>query len=642
MAIVEEVVNNVLRKEKNSLIWIEVTKGQQLFEGDFLKTEKSSSAKISFIDQETSINLDELTTTLIEKMNDLLKLNVLNGNMFIQSIEKNKNKFQILANNKTIDVSNADLKISVVDEKINLDVLRGDVKESGKNNVVYTENTSTEILANNEKIEKKIITIVKPRYGENIVIKDDGPFQIELSDTSNSRDYEFYSGKDENNLFPYKGRIEYKQNKFLIYNSKGEIFWKIAEKGTEQKESTVYRNRIFMLKPPTLVKISDTGKLYKKVDDILQFRWISSDQSIEDKLVIYDEDQKIVFSIITNKPEYDGLKDLNSGKYSWTVISLMANGENLQSAKSEFILKRMIIEPPPKLIFPKNNMAFTASNKNESIDLNFVWEKKTSEVMFNLVKSENNEPVLRKTTDKDQIKIANLKKGKYTLKLSSISNINGPPQDESIYHFEVNGLKAIQWISDKSIYNFSREISPISINWSLDDQVDMYNILIQDSLGNEVFQKRTSGDSVIFYPESESRFKATLTGLDSKGNIISRSDTYHFEIKKRPLLEAPIPLFAGKKIIGNGMGRVQFAFRDIPGMKRLLVEVKSLSGEIIRQQYFENSAGEVSGLLPGSYLLNANFIDADGISGRSSETYDLIIPMKSSISAPKVKGIKVQ
>ena len=151
------VVNDVKKQDGNKLLWKPVRKGDLLYLGEKLKTSTLSGTKIEFLENGTTIDIEQETLIIVNKNQKKLSLQVIEGSLFVVS-NKNLPELSVntgIAGSDSINVKDGEFSYSVSkDGKANVEILKGPGDQTNK--------------LTNQIINK--FKEIKPGYGESVYI----------------------------------------------------------------------------------------------------------------------------------------------------------------------------------------------------------------------------------------------------------------------------------------------------------------------------------------------------------------------------------------------------------------------------------------------------------------------------------------
>lgn len=197
--------NEVQKKSRGDLIWQVLLQGDQLAQGDFVRTSMDSAVEIQFIQGHSKLRLGPETTVVIERLKDeKLELNMIRGDLMIQATDI-KNMVSVKTKEAEISLNNATAGVSLDKSgKLALEVFSGEVKarnESGENIVKQNENALISGLGivKNENF----FQMLAPKVSETIFLNGRNPF-MELSwvEHKNKFQYQLFIGRNVDLLAP--------------------------------------------------------------------------------------------------------------------------------------------------------------------------------------------------------------------------------------------------------------------------------------------------------------------------------------------------------------------------------------------------------------------------------------------------------
>lgn len=135
---------------------------------------------------------------------------------------------------------------------------------------------------------------------------------------------------------------------------------------------------------------------------------------------------------------------------------------------------------------------------------------------------------------------------------------------------------------------------------------------------------------------------AKVSGIDENGVLAAESEIFEFKVEEAPLPPAPVLKGSVKKIQATPQGNLGVEVTNGKPTWLIIASLIDVNGRVVDERRFSEPRLEFSGLLPGKYNLQLRFQDEYRRAGELSERVEVLVPEKSMIKAPKLKGIKVR
>src|SRR5690606_701016 len=128
VARLNEAINEVQRKPVKRVIWESISRNEDLFPGEAIRTAPNAEAKILFVKTGVTIQLDPDSLVVLEENDKGLSLDFLQGNLFVQSTGSQgaggaPGGLTVKTGSGEINLKSADLSLSKDQSgKVNLEV----------------------------------------------------------------------------------------------------------------------------------------------------------------------------------------------------------------------------------------------------------------------------------------------------------------------------------------------------------------------------------------------------------------------------------------------------------------------------------------------------------------------------------------
>jgi hypothetical protein len=645
MARVLTAINDVKKQGINKLIWEPVRKGDLLYLGEKLKTSTSSSSKIEFIENGASIDIEQDSLIVVSKSNKKLSLQVVEGSLFVSS-NKNIAGLNVTSGNKSenaVNLKNGDFSFSVSKEgKANLEVLKGSI-----------EGQSQLVSQNSQKFKD-----IFPSYGETIFISDKNDDGNLIKWKSIGSDYEIIllMGTDRNNLSPVKDIFLDKEQGLIRSKAKlGTHYWKLVAKNLNNSEDQFTSNTFkvtFKSKsaPIPIYPLANEFVQLKNATDQLEFRWNLLHHFDSVKLEIYNEDRKgspILSEIVTNQTQFTTNKINKPGKYNWKLIGKFANDEVLLVSQIQsFSLIFGDELPSPALLSPEDKSTFFYSNSknNHSVqDIQLTWQniKQATQYLVTLKNSKEEKKEFKVLVN--ELSIPTLGEGKYSWSVQSINQKNDFSTINSTRLFQIEPMKDLVFKEfSKNVY-YVTQFPNIKISWNKIGNISNYKLIISKSQSltpNETFN--ISEDHFNYQIGNEGVYFMQVEAINKLDRPIAQTSIATFTVSKPPLPPMPKFINLSKGLEANAAGDILFEIGNLDKKHTVIFEINDKTGNLIDQKRLKQSKVFFKSLPPGPLFISAKFIDEYNQAGESSERHPFVVPEKSSIAAPKLKGVKVR
>lgn len=659
LAQLESSQNDVKRKSRGKLIWLSIKTGDELYKGDIIQTSKSSSASITFLDSKTSINIEPDTTIIVEKSNNNINLDVIEGGLFVKNNSLNSS-IQVKSGNKTVDIGKGDASFSVDSSgSLGVKVHSGSAKANVAGKIVDLAANEIGKLSEKgiNKTRERFLNLT-PLYGQSLYLPlGSNKVRFNWRAFKNKLDIELFVGRSKKLLkkIETKNIVSFKQGEFVALIEKGEIFWQL--KGYDSIDikksvsSEIYKvNLLSKLSPiPSLPMDNDVLKFKKNEKREMTFVW--NNRSPLDRSLIQISKNKnfksIIFEKITKNNDLKIATMKKEGHYYWRIKGyLKDSNQTITSEYNHFEVKFFdkIVSPTP--FVPENKETVSLKENEKTSTLTFRWNKVDSakKYKFSLERLRSSFK-FKRDTKSDKLKIKGLKEGSYIWKVASIDSNNQVSEFSEVSSFKIRKQGLIIWKISKTEFEYVKKLPEIKISWSKDQSDARWLLTLSNS---ENFSSKRSFElrknNWVFRPKSDDNYYIKVSSISNDKKLLSKSDILNLSVSQKPLPSAPIyskQMPSQFKASSNGFFRLTFQNKT-KERTSYQVQIKNLKGEIIRETIFLKEKGLLKSLMPGRYWISAKKQDLHGRVGPSSESRELIVPNESRVKAPTINNIEIR
>lgn len=636
MAKVLTITNDVKRQGSTNIIWEPVRKGDILYLGDKIKTSSLSNSQIEFLENKTVIDIEPESLLAITKNDKQLKLKVIEGSLFVSSV-KNESEISLSTaspNNKEVTLQNGKYSFSVN-------------KDGQSNFEVIASNQETSTL--NE------LQILTPEYGDIIYIetKSNPIASFKYRPLSKDLSVKFEIGNKRDNLTELKDTFVNTSTGLIEFNpAPGTYFWRLIAEDISDKNKKYISNTYkvtFTEKIPPIALYPTSNELIQIQEDKnnIEFRWSLyhpfDSLSIEIKgltnNIYLKENIKNQNFFITNKLT-------SPGKYIWKITGKIDNDKKLTSSSENiFEIAYGKTLQSPTLFTPDDKSTFYTSNFSEDYlsNMKLTW-RSISDAEEYILRITNSSGISKETkTTNPFFTIPKLPIGNYQWTVLAVNNKKEISKNSSSRNFNIQKPKNIEFKNLNSTYYFTDKLPTIDIHWTSLANTESYRLKLantQSMSQSEIFN--TNNTFFNYQTTNQGQFFAQVEALDQYGNIIALSELKKFNINKPP--SPPVPTYSAKNnaLESNLSGDITIELTNYNEKLATIYDLYDLRGASIDKITTRTSKISLKSLKPGEYFLIARYQDEFSQIGEASLKLKIKVPEKSSISAPKIKGIKIR
>jgi hypothetical protein len=653
MAKVISVLNDVKKQGLDKFVWEPIRKGDLLYLGEKLKTSPNSSSKIEFVDNGAMIDIEPDSLIVVNKNNQKLSLQVVEGSLFVSS-NKNITNLSVTSGDKqenTVNIKNGDFSYSVSKEgKANVEVLKGEV-----------DSKSSMTSQSSQKFKE-----LKPSYGENILIdlKSNMLTTYKWSPLSDDYDVKLEIGNNRNALQTENNATVENANGIIKTKAiAGTYYWRLVAQNKKNPEDhfssstfkVSYKQKVAPL--PIFPTANETIQL-KIATEPIEFKWSLMHNFDSIRLEIFEDNNKltpILSEEVTNQTFYSSNKINRPGKFHWKLIGKIpsnssANGpatleEDLISTTQYFQINIGEDLQSPIQLSP-NDLAiiYTSDKITKSIrNLHLTWKnvKEAKEYLVTIINKDNIKREFK--VNINEFIIPSLSSGTYSWSIQSINLKNELSKTINLRTFSIEPTETLTFKEMENKIFYTTQFPTYKFLWSSIAKAESYRLRISQSPDfsqNENFQIKDS--QFLYQIGKEGIYYAQVGALNKEENTIAQSDTFTFTVTKPPLPLTPQFIESSNQVEASPNGDIFFELLNYDKKLRVLFEIRDSKGALIDQAKTQAPKVFFKSIAPGTFFVTAKYIDELNQSSEISDRKKFIVPEKSAIAAPKVKGLKVR
>ncbi|MCB9092997.1 MAG: FecR domain-containing protein [Halobacteriovoraceae bacterium] len=637
IALVGGLYGDTTFRKKDQQLWLPLDLGQELFEGDFVKTGEKSNMTINFPEQESSFDLDEQTLIQIDQQNS--EIDLLDGEVYL-----NPGKGQQM----TVKLKGKTLKL--LDAKVNLkanpegeaiiEVFEGEVQtEEGK---MLEKGSLSHLSSEGIKSQNFYFNEVSPMHKASLLQEDN-----ELNEVSWGKPLESGEsvslkwGKDPLHLdqtLLLEAEVEGKRA-FITW-PKGKIFWQLES--SLGRKSMVHELFVHKLNPPKIL----TPKMGESLspDELSQqvgIAW-SLDNSFDllELQVAEDKDFNNIIERI-NLPLDLSFKKINliEGEYFLRLKAVLGDRNPLYSEVHPFKVRELRFPFAPHLKFPSLGQILLTPRDEDELKLDLSWENLPRIEAYKIEIDHQGKITEHRAIGESKINLT-LPIAEYRWRVSSIAE--SKQSDWSDWsHFTIAKPGSIAFQGVRASYSFVDRPNEIKLSWENMADVDNWIAGIENDRGDLVLKQNIQEPSVRFLPPKEGNYYLIVEGL--KGDdLLVQSKSQAFKVFQLAFLNAPnFQEQMPNPLIADRNGSVLIVLELLRGAKAYHLNIVNEKGNSVYSRSNTKPNFRVYNLPSGSYTVEARSIDQYDRQSPKFTGRKLIVPQREKLKAPSVKKIEV-
>ncbi len=667
VATLNESVNEVQRKPLRRVIWENISKNEELYGGEAVRTSSNSEAKITLYrdgKKGATVHLEPDSLVVLEENGEGLTLDFLQGNMMVAG---GAGGLTVKTGQGEITMNSADMNLSKDSNgQVNLEVLKGQADlQQGTQKVSLEKDKAAVLSEKGVSITKDRLQILTPQANESTLLnlaKGEkavatwkplpAGYRVTV-DTGTSRSQ--FTRTALATATGESGTISFsaKPGKwFLRLNAEASVA------DLPKLPPAIVPFVVEPKTPPALLEPGDNAALLRKdADEPVQFSWMNR-HNYESQILEAAADPN--FKTVKAKVELPGNARTASavvpdGYFYWRVTGyLKVNDkvEGLSSSALQFGISSNWQVKPPHLLAPVHQQRLSFMDVQRNNGVNLKWESSPGVKRFHVTVTRQTtagiKTILDQTGETALAKVVDPLPGVYSWKVASLDPKDDSEKVSELFEFTIDELPPLEWVETNPDHNyeFSTPTPSLMAQWKalpVAPASYQYRVVadgqpIQE--GKWLQTKQTVFD--ISLPQ-EGRYQASVEALNAKGQAIAATDVRAFHIKARPLL--PAPKWADNSpdfFKSDAKGNLSFGWQEVDGAKNYIMVFESDEGQILEQRTVQRNMASLARLKPGQYQVKLKSVDGNQRPGPVGEAKKITVPNLSDIRAPKIKTMKVK
>lgn len=688
IAQLQDLTNEVQRKPLTRVIWETISRDEELFAGEAVRTSSSSEAKILFIKTGTVIELEPDSLVVLEESDKGLALDFLKGNLFVKNAGTSggDQSLTLKSGNSEINLQRADVSLSkTAGDQVDIQVYGGQAQiKQGDKTLTLDQDQAGTLNKGNMEVAKNQLQITSPQAGDPVYIDARKREKITFQWAKISADYQVFVERGGSRSHLVRNRSEStlgNVGSVQISSKVGKFFWRLVAEpqkpGLPTLQSSIIPFSVLPKRPPVqLEPLTQAQLVLESPQEPVRFKWANPAKL--EKLMIEIARDPLLREPVAKEPLDDklGFRDFqlsNSGSYFWRLTGFMNIKGKMTAISSdvqEFQIKVGVELIPPVLRSPTNQQVISYNQVLEKgILLSWDPSPGISNYEITIEKGEaiprtpasvvnddgdsastlKYEPILTHELKSSPARAKDLKPGKYRWAARSISSDGKKSELSPYHHFTIADMPGIQWVhgNDPEQYFYYTSRPSVILQWlkGTNAQVNSwrYRLAHSDSELTSANWKSTTNPQIRSFVDQDGSYVAEVEALNEKNQSIAKSSIKKVTVIPKPLL--PGPPFAAdlpEELKASRKGDLKINWDPVQGAQKYQVVLKNSSGKIVKKAWAESTASQLDRLKPGQYEVSIQSLDEHDRLGPENVARKLEVPKVSDIAAPKVKTIQVK
>ena len=503
LAILVDQKKFVSRKYNDSLSFIEINQGENLFDGDQIFTGENSTAKVVFQKSGNILTIPPRGLVKIVEGTDGESVDIQKG--LAEFVIQKGQSMDITQGTETITLKNDENETGVgklffKDNKFVLQMDSGKISLNDSEGKVQQVKKDESFSFSNE-VAGKALELTNPVSGQKIDIWS--PLTLEWSGRG-AIDAVLFKDRQLNDVVA-KTTADKSPFNWMLSLQEGLHYLVVNPKGSDKQSVVIPLEMISANKITTFTPADNTLVKLKRGDN-LKLSWNAVPASRYKITISTDGDEKMSF--MTDIAEYE-IKGVKGASLSWSVAPQLRTGVMLKDSATNHI--KLVFNDGNTIISPKRNQKFLLGKEN----IEFIWTaSKNEHSNIKLINLSLNQVVFEKEVLENKMVFTPLVPGNYSFIVSSKDFPSAVPLETS---FSVNSRIA-QWeinapVELSSIDPEAKrvELKFIPINKNLTEyELSIYN---GADLNNKILTSKVSTSKIIYTVKAFGTFCLILKPL---------------------------------------------------------------------------------------------------------------------------------
>ncbi|MGE3682763.1 MAG: hypothetical protein AB7G93_13645 [Bdellovibrionales bacterium] len=677
VARLSESVNEVQRKPVKRVIWENITRNEELYAGEAVRTSPDSEAKLLFLKTGTLIHLEPDSLVVLEENAEGLSLDFLQGNLFVESGGQTPGA---AAGGLTLKTGSGEIKLQSGTEegkaslalsrdqkgRVNLEVFAGKAQlQQGSKTVSLEKDKATVLTEKGVSAVSERMQLRFPAAGDTILLNLERGERFEPSWEPLPLGYVVTAeiGPTRSRLTPVKGAEAHGEKGKLGFQQKpGKWYLRLTARSTDPARpplmSLVTPFEIQPKTPPSLLEPKHQSVMLKKTpEEDVQFSWLNRHTFLSQVLEVATDAQfrNTIARANLKSGETAYSASLKDGPYFWRVTGYMetkGKPEPLSSPAAQFTVSSSWEIKPARLLLPANNSSIPFAEAQKD-GITFQWEASPGvaryEILVRKQAGEQWKSVFEKQTVANLSRVVRVTPGLYEWHVVSLDSKETKGKLSDTFRFTVEDQPQIEWVrSEPRVeYEFTTPTPSLRAEWKpVSGSVASYRFRVKptESVSDSEVRWTTTKQTMFDIPlPAEGAYESVVEAVNSKGQVIAQSAPKVFEVKRRPLLPPPQWLAQTPDVLkSDARGNLTFGWEQVEGADHYLLIVENSQGQLLQRTTVERNTASLKRLKPGQYQVRVQSVDALKRPGPNGEVKKIEVPDTSDIRAPKIKALKVK
>ncbi len=667
VAKIGETSNEVQRKPAKRVIWESITKNEELYAGEAIRTSANAEAQILVTKNGTQIRLEPDSVIVLEENDKGLSLDFLQGNMQVVGGVNAGDNLTVKTGGGEIKLGDsADMALSKdKNGQVNLEMFKGQAElQQGAQKVAIDKNNAAAFTEKGLSVSKDLLQVLTPKAGDSVLLNLARGEKVEVSWPELPAGYTvtLETGQKRNQM----GRINSvpgETKKVAFAAREGKQFLRLTATSPDTNlpklASVIVPFTVEPKTPPSLLEPQPkSAQLKRDANEPVTFKWLNR-HAYTSQIFEISKDPSFKAPDVRETlggDETSFLAPLTDGTFYWRVtgyLSVNNKQEGLSSPAWSFnVISNWQIKPPT-LIFPAHQQRLSFIEVQRTLGVSLKWQAPQGVKRFHVIAEKKDDKgamktMLDKMVEIPTAKLLDLTPGTYVWKVASVDPKDDSEKMSEVAEFVIDELPPLEWADThpNNEYEFSTLTPTLRAQWkalTIAPASYRYRVVAEGQNIQDGKWQTTKQNMFDIPLPAEGRYLASVEAVNAKNEAIAASDTRLFMIKAKPLLPAPKWAENSPDVFkSDNKGNLSFGWEEVEGAKDYLLILENEDGKVIEQKKVQRAAASLNRLKPGEYQVKLKAVDTHQRPGASAETKKLTVPNLSNIRAPKIKSMKVK
>lgn len=657
IARVIEANNEVQRRQKKRVMWQNAGVDTLLVSGESLRTGSGSAAQIEFLASKTVIDLEPDSLIVLEESAGREAIDYVKGSLFVKG---ESSELTVKSGASEIALQGAELSLGKDKSgELNLQVYGGKatVQANGKSTAV-TKNKAVVLGGGGVSVETSMIEALAPSPTKPVYVNalQPKPVRFQWKPLPPGWDIRLETGTSRQDIRPYsEGTVPGERGELSAPVRLGVTYWRLVAVPRDPAQKTAssqpYRLQVLAQNPPIpLIPGKDQVIRMKPNDPILKFSWANPARLVDVRFEVSsspDMSRRLISKVFTEGETSFDTEVRQPGVYYWRLSG------STEDRKMDFAspVQRFSVQPPSDFPAPVPRSPLAGQRlplqtvKENGLFLS--WDGVPDAVAYRLTVRQGSEVILKELIA-NQFRIPEPSLGEYAWHVEAKSESGQYSKVSPTRTFRVEEIRNLQWLgrTDPDIFWYVAEHPMVELAWDRGgEDVKSWQLKIfPDGVDpNTVEPVKLSTTRYTRELPKDGFYVAFAEAVAEDGYVVARSNRRTVLVKRLPPPEAPafdpnLP----PQIMASRSGDVEIIWKPVKGAQVYHVQIKSASGQVIKEMMVKDTRIILKRMMPGEYEVSLYATDQHGRRGPASERRPLKVPEINALAKPKLKKIKIQ